>query len=503
MGRYSDSLIELIHHLTSSEKRYFKLHASLHRIGDGNKYVQLFDFIAKENPCDDETIRKSFKGAAFLNHLSVAKTRLYNQILHALGLFHSNQAIETTIWKKVQAADVLHSKSLDDQALALIQQAKRLAYRYEKHELGIYLINKEELLRRKINPDISNQFLNKLAQETASYVAFHRIKTLHNQLIPRIHDYLLHRRVTIAQEEKILLKELHSLCINHPSAASVTLAKHESVILLNIDNDKQKEAAALVNRSIETIQKYPALPLIEQQIRLHITGGILALDRSDKLAFQQHIISLNRLQQAIAKEASEWGPYLQNGIYFLELNAKHQRDKYRENDLLLNRTTNNWEKHRADVPYFLHCGLGLLLAEAWFVKGAYRKATAILNAIPENLQSNCMEGVFLSIQYQRIMIAVQTRDCAYLQHLLIQTRRYIRKLKNTHLFDLKIVDGIAKIAQSKTELDCSSRFEILLCTLNALQKKGVLSNKYAPLLRWVLVQSNKQQDFTTWRSVAL
>jgi len=71
------------------------------------------------------------------------------------------------------------------------------------------------------------------------------------------------------------------------------------------------------------------------------------------------------------------------------------------------------------------------------------------------------------------------------------------------LFDLKVLDSIAKIAHSKTELDRSNRFEKLHCTLNTLQIKSELSNKYVPLLRWALDQSNNQEFSTSLRWATL
>ena len=53
----SDELHKLIKSLTQSEKRFFKIYASRHIIGEQNNYVQLFDVIASQKKYNEEAIK--------------------------------------------------------------------------------------------------------------------------------------------------------------------------------------------------------------------------------------------------------------------------------------------------------------------------------------------------------------------------------------------------------------------------------------------------------------
>ena len=53
-----ESLHELIHSMTMSEKRHFKIYASKHVIGGSNDYVQLFDAIAEQVEYNDEFLKR-------------------------------------------------------------------------------------------------------------------------------------------------------------------------------------------------------------------------------------------------------------------------------------------------------------------------------------------------------------------------------------------------------------------------------------------------------------
>ena len=75
--KVKENLHELIKYLSKSEKRYFKLYASRHTIGDENNYIILFDYLEKQEEYKEEAIFKHFKGQAFLNKFSITKKRLY------------------------------------------------------------------------------------------------------------------------------------------------------------------------------------------------------------------------------------------------------------------------------------------------------------------------------------------------------------------------------------------------------------------------------------------
>src|SRR5688500_17153020 len=91
--KVTDDLLQLIKSLDQTEKRYFKIFATMHVKGsDDNKYVKLFDAIDKQNEYNEEQIREQFKDEKFLIQLHVAKNYLYNIILKSLRLYHSEKS---------------------------------------------------------------------------------------------------------------------------------------------------------------------------------------------------------------------------------------------------------------------------------------------------------------------------------------------------------------------------------------------------------------------------
>lgn len=144
--RVKESLHELIKSLTKSEKRYFKLVASRHTIGEENNYVVLFDAIDKQNEYNEKVLFQMFKGEPFLNKFAITKKRLYDHILNALDLFHSSSSSESQIYKMLHSADILYEKSLYDQCKTILRSAEKLAEKKEYYNLLLIVKNKQKKL---------------------------------------------------------------------------------------------------------------------------------------------------------------------------------------------------------------------------------------------------------------------------------------------------------------------------------------------------------------------
>jgi len=139
-----ESLYELIQSLTKSEKRYFKVHASRHTIGDENGYVRLFDYLEKLHLYDEEKVFSDFEGEAFLNRFSITKKRLYDQILASLDAFHAATSVDAQLYRMLHAADILFSKTLYDQCERELRSAEKLARKYDRQAILLEISRKQK-----------------------------------------------------------------------------------------------------------------------------------------------------------------------------------------------------------------------------------------------------------------------------------------------------------------------------------------------------------------------
>lgn len=129
----SDLLYRFIKSLTAPEKRYFKIFASRHVIGQKNEYLKLFEAFDKQETYNEPLVRKSFRQLKARNSFAIAKNRLYETILKSLDSYHSESSVDVLLRSQLHYTEILYKKSLYDECLKMLLKTRKLAVKYEKH----------------------------------------------------------------------------------------------------------------------------------------------------------------------------------------------------------------------------------------------------------------------------------------------------------------------------------------------------------------------------------
>jgi hypothetical protein len=134
--KYSDELFQLIRSLEASEKRYFKIHATQHIVGEKNNYLDLFEAIDKQAKSgkgyDEDKLLQKFKGEKFTKNFAVAKGYLVNSILKSLKAYHAGRTIDSQVRELLDSVEILYNKGLFKHAGKLVLKAKKLALSNDK-----------------------------------------------------------------------------------------------------------------------------------------------------------------------------------------------------------------------------------------------------------------------------------------------------------------------------------------------------------------------------------
>jgi hypothetical protein len=126
-----DQLFHLIHTLSKSEKRHFKISSSLQ---SGNKmYIQLFDLIEKQKEYDEKKLKLKLRISGF----AVAKVYLYNLILKSIRLQNSGSDKKKIVIELLENAENLLKRGLFDQSQKQLVKAKKIATQYQLFSLLI------------------------------------------------------------------------------------------------------------------------------------------------------------------------------------------------------------------------------------------------------------------------------------------------------------------------------------------------------------------------------
>jgi len=118
--------------MTPAEKRYFKLHAERHTGQGKNNYHLLFEAMEDQPEYREESLLEKFKHDSFTNHFSIAKNRLYHQILKSLDAFYAEGSVDAELQRYLHYVEILFHKTLYNQCSRVLATAEKIASKHEK-----------------------------------------------------------------------------------------------------------------------------------------------------------------------------------------------------------------------------------------------------------------------------------------------------------------------------------------------------------------------------------
>ncbi|MBI2269246.1 MAG: hypothetical protein HYU69_02695 [Bacteroidetes bacterium] len=149
----NSELFNLVKSLSSSEKRYFKLQASVFRENDS--LLSLFDLLDRQQKYDAKEVLKEFKSKKKDKQLSDTKNRLNNLILKSMRAYNVARSVDNQLNVMFQNINFLLQKKLLRQAEMELLKVERLATLHEKFN---YLLEAIGLRWNYFNTDVKTMY---------------------------------------------------------------------------------------------------------------------------------------------------------------------------------------------------------------------------------------------------------------------------------------------------------------------------------------------------------
>jgi hypothetical protein len=157
-------LFDLIHSLTKSEKRSFKLYVNKSGDVGGAKYMKIFDIMEKLKDYDEDLILKKLSGMT-KPQFSNQKAHLYGLVLASLRVNSLKQDIDIHLREQLDYIRVLYKKGLYDQSLRLLTRAKNITGDYRKDLFQIAILDYEKQIRSQQVFDLEEEYIDQLDRE--------------------------------------------------------------------------------------------------------------------------------------------------------------------------------------------------------------------------------------------------------------------------------------------------------------------------------------------------
>lgn len=478
-GKVNEALFDLIHAMSKSEKRYFKLAASRHTIGDENNYVTLFDFLDKMEFYDEQIVFEHFQGEAFLNRFSITKKRLYDHILSALDAFHAVSAIEPQLFKMLHAADILYEKSLYDQCRRLLRSAGKLAEKHEKHAVLLLINDKQKRLFE------TSGYLELNDEELES------ILTMERRTVDHINEYsylwtvkskvfslLSKKGVARSVDEQI---SYHQVCSNLLNDYKIENLSTECKFLFHHTLSAYYHATGEPENSlhhlkvnIELLQSSENGNLIQpNRLMSVLTNAIYISDKIGKSrAAMLYLAELKKLASSISSN-DDMAIKLFSSISSIELSMLIRKGNFVEAAAQTNEIDNKLSLYGNKIVPVRRAFLAFKIAVAHMGTGNFSAALKWINFILNDSNLDKTEDIISFTQMLDLLVHIEMNHQDLLPYALKSVQRFLKSRNRLYNFEKIFLQFTGKLIKCEDKFSIDELWEELCNQLNTLTNDDV------------------------------
>lgn len=459
----SPALFELIHSLTKSEKRYFKIYASRHTIGEENNGIRIFDFIDQQTEFDEEAIYVHFNGEAFLNQFPITKNRLYEQIISALDAFHSSKNQEAQLYKMLHSINILYSKGLYDHAIRELKKAKRLAKKHNKMAILLQLANEEKRIietqgYRKADTVSLEKHIKDTFELTSQYNFYNELWMIKSKLFIRLNQFgqarseeevneynkLLFQFKAIKKPKEITFENQY-LIYHFKSAYNFAILKNEESL------KTLKENLVLFKKNSGKIIEYPNQYFSILTNIIHLESKL-----GNSRAIHSHLNELkafpHKLKSNLTKDLAI---KLFSSINSIELKVLNQEGNFDKAILLSSDIEEGMKKYESEITPFRKAYLAFNMSIAFFGNEDFNQSLKWINLILNNKDLDQKEDIVSFAHLVNLLIHFELKNDVLLPYAIKSTKRFLTKRQRTFKFETVFLKHLTKIsnAQNKYEIE--------------------------------------------------
>ncbi|MEP7146932.1 MAG: hypothetical protein ABI792_07970 [bacterium] len=453
--KVTDDLFQLIKSLDQSEKRYFKIFATMHVKGsDHNKYVKLFDAIEVQNDYDEEEIRKQFKKEKFLNQLHVAKNYLYNNILKSLRLYHSDKSKLNELIDILRDVQILYDKSLYKQCRKLLDKAKKIAYAYEKHSQIIAVLDWEKTLARTSSYAESNE-KELLEFYDEHNIAIERLSNINEYWKLTMKSFFLRKKQGEIRD-KAELKKFNEI-INHPllqteKNATSFLSKTFYFNIKGLYYFTNKDFKNLLQHCLKLVDLLENNPLLMKEDNYITSLYNLLLVQLELKKYDNALNTITKL-----RELKTNSPTMQARIfvtsYDTELNLYLKTGEFSKGIPLVNEIESGLEKFKDKINKESEVLFAYNISYLFFGLGDYDSSLKWINIIINDKELNIREDIQCFARILNLLIHYELGNYDLIEYIIKSTRRYLSNKNKLNKFELIVLNYIRKLINANTKDD--------------------------------------------------
>lgn len=485
-----DRLFELIHSMTPSEKRYFKVYASRHVLGDKNKYVILFDVINRMSDYDDAQLLRRLQNHKFVQYLPVAKNYLYKLILKSLRAFNADTSQESHLHEQLDMLYILRHKGLFEQCSALLKKGKKIALDNELHPFAVQFLELErQLLKRTQVPDY-DRALESLLQQQQQQLDQQKNTLEYVRLWHKMHTYQKSKGMIRSESDEKDYRDIvgHELLQSEDKALSRRAKLYYFTILADCCQleDNAPQAYRYSSRVLEMRERQLAADEPTPTATLNYVGALNNVIWACFRAEYYDVVPayLEKLQ-AIQTDSTAAMVQIQERLLLFRLLHNRVTGRFEDSLHLVEQFSEFSQKHHQRMSAILKESIIFDISIVYFGLNRFDKAIEWLNVLL-NIKVPARKDYYCIAKILNIVYHYEAGNWYLMDSVLRSTYRYLLKRKRLFRLEQIVIDIIRQTSKTMNAADIRQLFHTLLDSLNELMKDSYERNVFAYF------------DFITW-----
>lgn len=492
-NKASNTLHELIRSLSSAEKRYFKLFSNRHNSSNEKQYVQLFDEIDSQAVYNESEILEAFKGSSFTRHFSIAKNRLYHQILKSLDAFYSQDTSEAEINQYIHYSEILFQKALYNQCAKILSTASKLAVKYEKWPALLQIIKRQKRLLELQNYEGSKNLSSKLLVDQETEI----LEKLSVEMeLWKAKSKLFQQLFTKGQvRDRKNASKLLPLLKNVEKIGNTEKDSFEAAFLRNhtksayyfalgdykLTYESLKANIDLMDKRLELVKDEPSIYISVLTNLIYVCAKLNRLDESD--AYLRRSRNLPKSLKSKMNKDLELRVF--TNTFSLELAILNITAEEKRAEKLLvevEKELTKWEDKLSEIrkAAFYHS-----ISTLYFIMGNNRKALRWNNKLLNTIHIDQSEDQYCFGQIFHLLIHYEMGNMDVIAHSIKSLKRYLKTRKRKYKFEDLFIDLMQALLSSRED----ERNEILQDFQKQMRKLS--SNKFEQIVL-------EYFDFLSW-----
>lgn len=498
----SEELHKLIKSLSQSEKRFFKIYASRHVIGEQNNYVRLFDAIALQKNYNEEAIKKKFENESFMNRFAAVKNYLHQLILKSMRSFHAGTTIDIELKEMLIDIDFLYQKGLYKQCQKLHSKAEQLALKTDKKVRLLEILEWKARIQQATNRDSQQEHFHKnvFIEERTILQSIHLSMELKSEVLD-IFNLIRKQGFARSQKELELIRDViqkyQKLNYQTLNFNDKYYLNYINTVYFTSSGDNQK-SLSFTKRNIDLLESIPA-KLREEE-------------------FEKYIVSLNNLVVNLVnlQKNNEIKPYLEKirslathnirenillwiTSYKLVLGVTIKSGDYELAGRIVEEINLGIDFYSEKIPTSDLVLFKFNIAIVYFINNKHSKAIKTFNEIINDNDLSLRDDIQSFARIIRLIVFWEKGEEELLPYATLSTYRFLYKRKKLYKFESIVLRFIKeKVPHINTSGKQKAAFielknELEKQLIDPLEKKAL---DYFDFITWIESKISKK-DFKT------